>query len=170
MNEIKESKVSCNGRKISPLVSLAISSLICILPLIFGLIIWKKLPSKIPVHWNLKGEISSYSPKAFVVFAIPIICFVLNLFEHISVELKKRSGIDYGKFEIVCKWIIPFISLFVCTMFYLASFKIAIKFVKIIFVAILVVLLLAILALLVISKKKLSSITSSTLTSNEEKL
>ena len=34
-----------------------------LVPIIFMFIVWDKLPEKLPVHWNIKGEIDNYGAK-----------------------------------------------------------------------------------------------------------
>lgn len=42
---------------------------ILILPVIFMLMVWNLLPDKLPVHWNISGEIDSYGPN----YVIPLL-------------------------------------------------------------------------------------------------
>ena len=53
--------------------TLILTSIITLLPILAGIILWNQLPEQIPTHWNAAGEIDGYSSKAFAVFVIPII-------------------------------------------------------------------------------------------------
>ena len=37
--------------------------LMLLLPIIFMLTVWDKLPEKLPTHWNIRGEVDSYGAK-----------------------------------------------------------------------------------------------------------
>lgn len=52
---------------------LIITSIVILLPILAGLILWNQLPEQIPSHWNASGEIDGWSSKAFSVFGIPLI-------------------------------------------------------------------------------------------------
>ena len=41
--------------------TLLITSIIILLPIIAGLLLWNQLPEQIPSHWNVNGEIDGYA-------------------------------------------------------------------------------------------------------------
>ena len=43
---------------------------VCLLPILFGLIIYDCLPAQMPIHWNIAGEIDNYASKEIFVFLI----------------------------------------------------------------------------------------------------
>ena len=53
--------------------TLIICSIIIILPIFIGLILWNQLPEQMPTHWNAAGEIDGWSSKAFAIFGLPLI-------------------------------------------------------------------------------------------------
>jgi len=61
----------------------AIIWLILLLPFIYSLIVWNKIPEQVPTHFNVKGEPDDYSGKAFALLMLPfmnvIIYFILFL-------------------------------------------------------------------------------------------
>ena len=50
------------------LPKLIITSLIILIPIVIGLILWDKLPDQVPVHWNMSGEVDDYATKTQAVF------------------------------------------------------------------------------------------------------
>ena len=42
-----------------------IGAVVCLLPCILGLILYKDLPDKMTVHWNMAGEPDNFAPKLF---------------------------------------------------------------------------------------------------------
>ena len=67
-----------NAKKYKSLI--IITTLITLLPILFGLIIWNKLPDQIATHWGADGQADGYSGKTFAVFGMPCILAVLQLF------------------------------------------------------------------------------------------
>ena len=51
---------------------LIITSLICIIPIIFGIVLYEKLPDQMAVHFGINNEPNEYAPKEFALFGIPI--------------------------------------------------------------------------------------------------
>ena len=56
-----------------------ITSLICLLPLIFSAAVYASLPDQIAIHWNSAGEADNYVNKAIGAFGIPVLFLVINL-------------------------------------------------------------------------------------------
>lgn len=50
---------------------LLITSLIILLPILAGVLLWNQLPEKIPTHWNMEGEIDGWSGKPLRYSACP---------------------------------------------------------------------------------------------------
>lgn len=93
------------------LPKLIITSLIILIPIVIGLILWDKLPDQVPMHWNAQGEVDGYGTKFQAVFLIPL---VLVAFQWICVlgtsfDPKKQNIND--KMVTLVLWIIPIISL-----------------------------------------------------------
>lgn len=95
------------------LPKLIITSLITLIPLVIGLILWDKLPDRVPVHWNVNGDVDGFATKAQAVFLMPL---VLVAFHWICVLVTlldpKKQNINDKMFTLVL-WIIPVIS-FLC--------------------------------------------------------
>ena len=48
-----------------------LTTLVCLLPLIAGAILYKDLPETMATHWNLQGEADGWSGRVFAVFGLP---------------------------------------------------------------------------------------------------
>ncbi len=74
-------------------IKVIISSIIILLPALFGIIMWNDLPDIITTHWGADGNADGLSGKVFAVFGTPIILlifhFVCLLFT--SLDKNKRS-------------------------------------------------------------------------------
>lgn len=56
-----------------------ITSLITLVPMFLGLILWNSLPAEMATHFNAAGEADGYSSKAFAVFFIPILLLAVHI-------------------------------------------------------------------------------------------
>lgn len=104
--------------------TLILTSVITLLPIPAGLLLWNKLPDKLATHFNAQGVADSFSSKAFSVFALPIfllavhwICTVIT-----SVDPKKQN--ISGKPLKLVFWICPLTSLLISSIIYAYALKI----------------------------------------------
>lgn len=56
-----------------------ITSLLCLLPMVFSAVVYSSLPEQVAIHWNNAGEADNYVNKAVAAFGIPIMFLVINL-------------------------------------------------------------------------------------------
>ncbi|MGN0546282.1 MAG: SdpI family protein [Acutalibacteraceae bacterium] len=103
-----------------------ITSLLTVLPIAAGLILWNRLPEKIPTHFNIAGEPDGTSGKAFAVFGIPLFLLAVHLFcvYMTSVDPKKKN-ISEKAFGAVL-WLCPAISVLISEITY--SFALGAEF------------------------------------------
>ncbi len=55
---------------------------IVLLPFMYLAYIWNQLPEKVPMHWNIKGEIDGYGDKTellIIPILLPLLCYILFL-------------------------------------------------------------------------------------------
>lgn len=100
------------------LPKIAATSLLTLLPIVFGLLTWNRLPDPMPSHFNSEGAVDGFISKPLAVFVIPaaillahILCAVLTLMD------PKRKNVD-GKPFMMVLWICPVISILVNGMVY----------------------------------------------------
>ncbi len=100
------------------LPKLIITSLITLIPIIIGLILWDKLPDQVPVHWNMKGEVDGLATKVQAVFVMPLVLVAVHWLCFFGTNLDpKKKNINDKMFTLVL-WIIPLLSLLVNSMVY----------------------------------------------------
>ena len=108
-----------------------LTTLVTLVPIIIGLILWNKLPQQIPTHWNAAGEIDGWSSKAFAVFGLPcilagfhLLCLLVS-----SADPKKKNYAEqlWG----IVFWICPVISLLVMGIMYASALGMELKVEKI---------------------------------------
>lgn len=100
------------------LPKLIITSLITLIPIVIGLILWDKLPEQVPVHWNVNGDVDDYATKTQAVFLMPIVLVAFHWICVVGTSLDpKKQNINDKMFTLVL-WIIPVISLLCNSMVY----------------------------------------------------
>ena len=96
---------------------LTITSLIILLPMAVGLLLWNQLPESIPSHWNAAGEIDGWSSKALTVFGLPLLMLGLQWLCLLGTAADPKKENHPEKILQLVFWIIPVISvvLFIVT-------------------------------------------------------
>ena len=64
------------------LPKLIITSLITLIPIVVGLILWDKLPDQVPVHWDINGDVDDYATKTQAVFVMPLVLVAFHSNNH----------------------------------------------------------------------------------------
>ncbi len=90
---------------------LIISSLIILLPIIFGLIFWNQLPERIATHWGADGNPDGWSSREFAVFALPIFIFVIHWLCVLATSKDPKNKGNNAKPQSLVLFICPLISL-----------------------------------------------------------
>jgi uncharacterized membrane protein len=103
-----------------------ISSLVTLLPIVAGLILWDKLPDMVPSHWGPTGEVDAYSSKEFFVFGLPLLMLGLNLLCTIAAGLDPKNKNHEGKPLILVYALIPALTILLSVATYFAAFELPI--------------------------------------------
>ncbi len=95
-----------------------ITSIVIILPIFVGLMLWNMLPEQIATHWNAEGIADGFSSKAVAVFVLPAILLLVHwLCTAITGADPKNKNIANKPMMLVF-WICPVISLLVASITY----------------------------------------------------
>ncbi len=98
------------------------AAVVTLLPALFGIIFWDRLPDVFPTHFGLSGEADNFTGKAFSIFFIPavlLVFFFICIF--ITALLDKNAKQNDKAFSMVI-WTIPIISVFVNALLYMLAF------------------------------------------------
>ena len=93
---------------------LIITSVIILLPIAAGLLIWNDLPEQITTHWGADGEPNKWSDKSFAVFGIPLFLLAVHWICIFFTTHDPKNKEQTGKVFNMVLWITPIISLIVC--------------------------------------------------------
>lgn len=91
---------------------LILTSLLILLPIAVGLLLWDRLPEAFATHWGLDGQADGFSSPAFAVFVPPLILLAVHwLCIFATARDPKNQDRNCKPFGMVL-WIIPVISNF----------------------------------------------------------
>ncbi len=97
--------------------TLLITSILILLPMVFGFIIWNKLPEQMAAHWGING-IDYFLPRLASVAALPCVLLAIHwigVFLTLKDNEKSRQGDKTLKLAL---WITPAISFYVNGVIY----------------------------------------------------
>lgn len=97
---------------------LLISSIAILLPMVFGLIVWNKLPEQIATHWGADGNVNGWSNRSFAVFALPLFIFLTHWFCIFCTSRDSKNKSQSKKVFGMVLWICPITSLVANGMIY----------------------------------------------------
>ena len=101
---------------------LLISSIAILLPMIFGLIVWNKLPEQIATHWGADGNVNGWSNRSFAVFALPLFILLTHWFCIFCTSRDPKNKNQSKKVFGMVLWICPITSLAANGMVYAVAF------------------------------------------------
>ena len=120
-----------------------LTSIVTLLPIFIGLLLWKQLPDTVATHFGTDNQPNGYSSKAFAVFGLPAMLLFFHLLCMIFTSMDpKAKNINKKIFQVVL-WICPLTSLFVCSTIYMynAGYQLNVQYLCAILVGILYLIL-----------------------------
>ena len=97
---------------------LTLTSIVILLPILWGLIIWSQLPNQIPIHFNLAGQANSFSSKLLAVIGLPLFLLLVHLFVIFVTSRDPKNQTMNEKMGKVIYWLTPIVSLSVFYLIY----------------------------------------------------
>lgn len=91
--------------------TLSLTCAVCLLPILFGIIFYERLPEMIPVHFNINNEVDRYASKNFALFGIPILMTMMQIFCCLVSDWRENQNENKPQFIAIVKWIIPVLSI-----------------------------------------------------------
>ena len=101
--------------------TLIITSLVLLIPVIVGLLLWDRLPDPMPSHWNIDGEVDGWTSKAFTVFGIPALMLALQWVCIFAAKADPKYENYNPKMFKLAFWVCPAIGLLLSGMVYPAA-------------------------------------------------
>jgi len=101
--------------------TLIITSVVILLPILAGLILWNQLPDPMPSHWNASGEVDGWSSKPFAIFGLPLILLAAQWLCLLGTAADPKKNNHPTKILHLVLWIIPVLSVVMHTFVYLIA-------------------------------------------------
>ena len=80
--------------------------LICLLPIILGILFYHKLPEQMPIHFTIKNIPDNYAPKNFALFGLPIIMALVQAICMLIMQSRFKDE-EEPKVIKILEWVIP---------------------------------------------------------------
>lgn len=123
--------------------TLIITTLVCLLPIVLGVFMYRDLPDQIPVHWNAAGEIDNYMSKPWAVFGLPVFFAVINIISITAItnDPKRQNQSKWMKRMII--WLVPALSVILLpiSLFISIGISISVPFVVTLLISILFIVI-----------------------------
>ena len=99
-----------------------VSSALVLLPILFGVIVWNKIPEQVAIHWGLDGVADGFGGRFVAVVVLPAILFVLHWLCIFFTRWDNKKTEQSEKVLGIMYWIVPAISLYASGLMYAAIF------------------------------------------------
>lgn len=96
-------------------IKLILSVIICLLPMLLGVILYNKLPEQMPIHFTISDVPDNYAHKNFALFGIPLIMAIVQAICLIAVNIKlnKLKIEEKPKILKIMEWFIPVVTVLI---------------------------------------------------------
>ena len=99
-------------------LNIILSCIILVAPMIFGMIVWNKLPESMPIHWGVHGEADRWSSKPFAVFVLPLLILAIHGICIFASRKDFRNKKQSPKVMGLVLWICPLLSVMANSLTY----------------------------------------------------
>ena len=100
---------------------LIITSLLTLLPIPVGLLLWDRFPETMAIHWGFTGQAYGFAKPDVVIFVLPLVMLAIHWVCILFTALDKGNRNRNAKIQTVILWTIPLIcNLSCCGLYALA--------------------------------------------------
>ena len=99
-------------------LNIILSCIVLLSPMIFGMIVWNKLPESMPIHWGVHGEVNGWSSKPFAVFVLPLFILAIHGICIFASRKDFRNKKQSPKVMGLVLWICPLLSVMANSLTY----------------------------------------------------
>ena len=89
---------------------LILTTVICLLPIMAGLVLYSRLPERVPSHFDFSGTPDGWSSRPFAVFGLPCLLAALNVFLYACLNRDPKRANMSGALKTVSQWSLPVLS------------------------------------------------------------
>lgn len=91
--------------------TLVVTTLVCLLPLVFSALVYAELPDQVAIHFNAAGVPDNFASKAFAAFGLPLLLTLLNVVLQITLKADPKRDPNERIYHI-SRWLIASLNLF----------------------------------------------------------
>ncbi|NLM00636.1 MAG: DUF1648 domain-containing protein [Treponema sp.] len=124
------------------IITLIITTLICLTPIILGVALWERLPDELPGQYGFNDQVNWTAPKWVNVFILPIFIALMNLIMNI-IAIKQSENITSKKLNALVVLIIPVMSIIINPFMILKPLGLQIEAYRVVIPLISVILILS---------------------------
>ena len=93
-------------------IKLILTSVIILIPILVGLLLWDQIPDQVVTHWDAKGVPNGWSSKLFAVVGLPLFLFAVHWICIIGTKADPKYANHPPKLMSLVYWICPIVSFF----------------------------------------------------------
>lgn len=101
--------------------TMLITSVVTLLPILGGVLLWDKMPEQVPFHWNINGEVDNWVSRPVAVFVMPFVLLGFQWLCFFLTRLDPKHKDKSPKLMGLVLWIIPVMNLLLNVIVYLAA-------------------------------------------------
>ncbi len=105
---------------------LLLTSVMCLVPMLFGLYCYHDLPEMVVIHFDINNNPDNFMSRDLFVFGMPVIMAVIQVFVCIMLDLKAKNENKNSKSVLMYKLLIPFIGALIYIMIILYAMTLGI--------------------------------------------
>ena len=88
-----------------------LTSVLILLPIAAGVVLWGQLPEVMPIHWGANGEADGRSRRPVAVFGMPLLLLAVHWIGMWVTDLDSRNKTQNPKVRNLMMWLLPAVSL-----------------------------------------------------------
>lgn len=88
-----------------------ITTIVCLLPIIFSAAVYRDLPDQMAIHWGPNNQPDGWAAKPFAAFGLPTVLAALNLLCHVGSNRAGQAERQSSVLLLFCKWLPALLSL-----------------------------------------------------------
>lgn len=93
-------------------IELILTTIVCLIPVIAGIILYSRLPDRIATHWDAQGNVNGMSSKFTGAIIFPGILVLLNVIFPLLLRIDPKYENMNSKLKTISHWIIPVVAMF----------------------------------------------------------
>lgn len=110
---------------------IALTTIICMLPILAGIALYKELPDVMATHWTFGEKADGWMPKPAAVFLIPVLMAVFQLVILLICKIRAKSQVLPKLFSFLV-WLLPILSIPLYTLMLVANLNMNVPIGKIV--------------------------------------